>query len=33
MIKKIFSVLTAVVLLASCQNPPAQNNLTPKKGY
>ena len=32
MIKKIFSVLTAVVLLASCQNPPAKKQPDPKKG-
>ena len=32
MIKKIFSVLTAVVLLASCQNPPAKKQLDPGKG-
>lgn len=32
MIKKIFSVLTAVVLLASCQNPPAKKQLDPQKG-
>ena len=32
MIKKIFSVLTAVVLLASCQNPPAQKEPDPEKG-
>ena len=32
MIKKIFSVLTAVVLLASCQNPPAKKQPDPEKG-
>lgn len=32
MIKKIFSVLTAVVLLASCQNPPAKKQPDPQKG-
>ena len=32
MIKKIFSVLTAVVLLASCQNPPAKKEPDPGKG-
>ena len=32
MIKKIFSVLTAVVLLASCQNPPAKKQPDPGKG-
>lgn len=32
MIKKIFSVLTAVVLLASCQNPPTKKQPDPKKG-
>ena len=32
MIKKIFSVLTAVVLLASCQNSPAQKQPDPEKG-
>ena len=32
MIKKIFSVLTAVVLLASCQNPPAKKQPNPEKG-
>lgn len=32
MIKKIFSVLTAVVLLASCQNSPAKKQPDPEKG-
>lgn len=32
MIKKIFSVLTAVVLLASCQNSPAKKQPDPQKG-
>ena len=32
MIKKIFSILTAVVLLASCQNPPAKKQPDPEKG-
>ena len=32
MIKKIFSVLTAVVLLASCQNLPAKKQPDPEKG-
>ena len=32
MIKKIFSVLTAVVLLASCQNPPAKKQPDSEKG-
>ena len=32
MIKKIFSALTAVVLLASCQNPPAKKQPDPEKG-
>ena len=32
MIKKIFSILTAVVLLASCQNSPAQKQPDPEKG-
>lgn len=32
MIKKIFSVLTAVVLLVSCQNPPAKKQPDPEKG-
>ena len=32
MIKKIFSILTAVVLLASCQNPPAKKQPDPQKG-
>lgn len=32
MIKKIFSVLTAVVLLTSCQNPPAKKQPDPQKG-
>ena len=32
MLKKIFSVLTAVVLLASCQNPPAKKQPDPEKG-
>ena len=32
MLKKIFSILTAVVLLASCQNPPAQKQPDPEKG-
>ena len=31
MIKKIFSVLTAVVLLASCQNSPAKKQPDPEK--
>ena len=32
MIKKIFSILTAVVLLASCQNSPAKKQPDPEKG-
>ena len=32
MLKKIFSVLTAVVLLASCQNSPAKKQPDPEKG-
>ena len=32
MIKKIFSVLTAVVLLVSCQNSPAKKQSDPEKG-
>ena len=32
MIKKIFSLLTAVVLLASCQNSPAKKQPDPEKG-
>ena len=32
MIKKIYSVLTAVVLLASCQNSPAKKQPDPEKG-
>ncbi|WP_315144858.1 gamma-glutamyltransferase [Capnocytophaga leadbetteri] len=32
MIKKIFSVLIAVVFLASCQNPPAKKQPDPEKG-